>query len=86
MSVSLAEGLPPRSLWPERIYTLPEHRYPVRLNVARELLDVHAEGGRGRRPPIHFEEQVLTYASCRSASTGWRTACAPPGSTGATAC
>jgi 2-aminobenzoate-CoA ligase len=62
MSVSLAEGLPPRSLWPERIYTLPEHRYPVRLNVARELLDVHAEGGRGGRPAIHFEDQVLTYA------------------------
>ena len=39
MPVPLAEGLPPAHLWPDRVYTLPEHRYPVRLNVARELLD-----------------------------------------------
>jgi 2-aminobenzoate-CoA ligase len=61
MPVPLAEGLPPAHLWPDRVYTLPEHRYPVRLNVARELLDVHAEGGRAGRPAIHFQDQVLTY-------------------------
>ena len=61
MPVSLEEGLPPKQLWPERVYTLPEHRYPVRLNVARELLDAHAEGGRAGRPAIHFQDQVLTY-------------------------
>jgi 2-aminobenzoate-CoA ligase len=59
--VPLAEGLPPAPLWPERLYTLREHRYPVRLNVARELLDRHAEGGRAGRPAIHFEDQVITY-------------------------
>jgi 2-aminobenzoate-CoA ligase len=61
MPVPLAEGLPPAHLWPDRVYTLPEHRYPVRLNVARELLDVHAEGGRAGRPAIHFQDQMLTY-------------------------
>jgi 2-aminobenzoate-CoA ligase len=61
MPVPLAEGLPPKHLWPERVYTLPEHRYPVRLNVARELLDVHAEGDRAGRPAIYFQDQVLTY-------------------------
>ncbi len=61
MPVSLEEGLPPKQLWPERVYTLPEHRYPVRLNVARELLDAHAEGGRAGRPAIRFQDQVLTY-------------------------
>src|SRR5262249_37592245 len=61
MPVSLDEGLPPRHLWPERVWTLPEHRYPVRLNVARELLDAHAEGGRAGRPAIHFQDETLTY-------------------------
>jgi 2-aminobenzoate-CoA ligase len=61
MPLPLAEGLPPRPLWPERVYTLPEHRYPVRLNVARELLDVHAEGDRAGRPAIHYQDQVVTY-------------------------
>ncbi len=61
MPVSLEEGLPSKALWPERIYTLPEHRYPVRLNVARELLDANAEGGRAGRPAIYAQDQVLTY-------------------------
>ncbi|MGH7267310.1 MAG: acyl-CoA synthetase [Candidatus Rokuibacteriota bacterium] len=61
MPIPLADGLPPRHLWPERVYTLPEHRYPVRLNVARELLDVHAEGDRAGRPAIHHQDQVITY-------------------------
>jgi 2-aminobenzoate-CoA ligase len=61
MSVPLAAGLPPKHLWPERIYTLPEHRYPVRLNVARELLDTHAEGDRAGRPAILQEDAGLTY-------------------------
>ena len=61
MPVPLAEGLPPKHLWPERVYTLPEHRYPVRLNVARELLDANAEGGRAGRAAIYFQDQVLTY-------------------------
>src|SRR5215831_2028408 len=61
MPITIAEGLPPAALWPERIYTLPETRYPVRLNVARELLDRNAEGDGGARPAIFFQDQVLTY-------------------------
>jgi len=61
MTVPIEEGLPPKHLWPDRVYTLPEHRYPVRLNVARELLDAHAEGGRAGRPAIHYQDQVITY-------------------------
>ncbi len=32
--------LPAHSLWPERVYTLPEHRsYPQRLNSTEELIE-----------------------------------------------
>ena len=61
MPVPIEEGLPPKHLWPERIYTLPESRYPVRLNVAREFLDANAEGGRAGRPAIYYQDQVITY-------------------------
>ena len=61
MAISIAEALPPGELWPERVYTLPETRYPARLNVARELLDVHAEGASGDRPALFFADQMLTY-------------------------
>ena len=61
MPVAIEEGLPPRALWPERVFTLPETRYPVRLNVATELLDANADGGRAGRPAIHYQDQVVTY-------------------------
>ncbi len=61
MAVAIEEALPPKALWPERVYTLPETRYPVRLNVAEALLDANADGGRAGRPAIHYRDQVLTY-------------------------
>jgi 2-aminobenzoate-CoA ligase len=65
MPVALEEGLPPQALWPERVYTLPELRYPARVNVARDLLDVHADGGRAGRPAIRHGDQVLSYGALR---------------------
>jgi 2-aminobenzoate-CoA ligase len=54
--------LPPRALWPERIYTLPEHAgYPVRLNSSEELIDRHVEAGHGDRVAILYEDQRITY-------------------------
>jgi 2-aminobenzoate-CoA ligase len=61
MPVPIEEGLPPRGLWPERIYALPETRYPVRMNIAREMLDRHAEGDRAGRPAIYYQDQVISY-------------------------
>ncbi|MBI4588778.1 MAG: benzoate-CoA ligase family protein [Candidatus Rokubacteria bacterium] len=61
MITSIEEGLPPPELLPDRVYTLPEVRYPSRLNVARELVDANAEGGCADRPAIFFGEQVLTF-------------------------
>jgi 2-aminobenzoate-CoA ligase len=62
------EFLPPPELMPERVFTLPEHRYPFRLNVARELVDVHLAAGRGQRPAIHFKDTVITYAALQAAA------------------
>jgi 2-aminobenzoate-CoA ligase len=62
MSQIPAAYLPPRELWPERIYTLPEHRgYPQRLNSTEELVDRHVAEGRGDRVAILYEDQKLTY-------------------------
>ncbi len=59
--------LPPRELWPERIYTLPEHRaYPARLNSTEELVDRHVTEGRGDRVAILFEDQRITYRALQA--------------------
>jgi 2-aminobenzoate-CoA ligase len=54
--------LPPRALWPERLYRLPEHGgYPERLNSTEELIDRHVEAGHGDRVAILYEDQRITY-------------------------
>jgi 2-aminobenzoate-CoA ligase len=58
----VADSLPAPEAMPERVYTLPELRYPRRLNVGVELLDANAEGDRGGRPAIHAGEHTITYA------------------------
>jgi 2-aminobenzoate-CoA ligase len=52
---------PPRELWPEKIYTLPELVYPDIVNACYELLDANLALGRGSQPAIHFEDSVITY-------------------------
>jgi 2-aminobenzoate-CoA ligase len=61
MIPAVAASLPAPGLMPDRVYTLPELRYPRRLNVARELLDANAEGGRAGRPAIHAGPRTVTY-------------------------
>ncbi len=60
------EFLPPPGLMPDRVLTLPEHRYPERLNVARELVDRHVASGRGPRPAVHWKDAMLTYAGLQA--------------------
>src|SRR5229473_1164403 len=58
----MSEYLPPRELWPTRIYTLPEFAvYPDRFNPTEELLDKQVEAGRGDRTAVLFEDQRMTY-------------------------
>src|SRR6266581_2235200 len=59
----MADYLPPRELWPTRIYKLPEFAtYPNRLNPTEELLDKAVAAGRGERIALLFEDQRITYA------------------------
>ena len=46
------QNLPPRELWPEFIFELPELAYPDRMNCATELLDRAVDRGWGRRVAI----------------------------------
>jgi 2-aminobenzoate-CoA ligase len=57
-----AAYIPPKALWPQRIYTLPEHQgYPARFNSTEELIDRHVEDGRGDRVAVLYEDQKITY-------------------------
>jgi 2-aminobenzoate-CoA ligase len=52
---------PPRELWPEKSYDLPELAYPNTLNACHELLDANLALGRGSAPAIYFADSVITY-------------------------
>src|SRR5437667_8023840 len=52
---------PPRDLWPEKIYSLPELSYPETLNACYDLLDANLALGRGSAPAIYFGDSVITY-------------------------
>jgi 2-aminobenzoate-CoA ligase len=52
---------PPRELWPDKIYSLPELSYPETVNACHELLDAHIARGRGGSPAIYFGDSVITY-------------------------
>ena len=44
----MADHLPPRDLWPKRLYTLPEFAtYAERFNPTEELLGKAVAAGRG---------------------------------------
>jgi 2-aminobenzoate-CoA ligase len=52
---------PPRELWPEKIYSLPELSYPETLNACYELLDANVAFGRGSAPAIYSGDSIITY-------------------------
>ena len=56
------EQLPPRELWPDLVFTLPELQYPDTLNVATELLDCHVTAGRGSDVAIGFNDRLISYS------------------------
>lgn len=61
MSEIQEEYLPPRDALPEKIYTLPEIRYPNRLNIGRELLDKTAEKNKDKIA-IYYKDDKIKYS------------------------
>lgn len=55
------DHLPPRDLWPDLIFTIPEVSYPDQLNCVTELLDTWVRQGRGDAPAIFGADGMLTY-------------------------
>ncbi|MGE5639070.1 MAG: AMP-binding protein [Clostridia bacterium] len=55
------DNLPPRSLWPELRFDLPELKYAARLNCATELLDKPVTRGHGHRIALRSPEGECTY-------------------------
>lgn len=56
------DNLPPRELWPELVFELPELQFPDQLNCAVELLDRHVVEGRGARTCIRAPGVSWSYA------------------------
>ena len=55
------DRLPPRELWPEFRFDLPELQYPTRMNCATKLLDEAVADGHGDRPAIFADGITMTY-------------------------
>jgi len=57
-----AKDLPPMSIWPEKIYTLPElQNYPEKMNSTEEFVDKNLQEGRGNSVAIYYKDQRITY-------------------------
>ena len=56
-------NLPPRELWPDFLFDLPELRYPERINCAAELLDGAISRGWGERTALCGARETLSYAA-----------------------
>ncbi|ANS28024.1 AMP-dependent acetyl-coenzyme A synthetase and ligase [Rhodococcus opacus] len=55
------DNLPPENLWPNFEFTLPELRYPDRLNCASSLLDDQVAALGGDRPALLSPSESWTY-------------------------
>ena len=56
------DNLPPQDQWPDFRFTLPELRYPDRVNCVTEFVDRWIAAGEGSRPCIVSPAESLTYA------------------------
>ncbi|HXV74598.1 MAG TPA: AMP-binding protein, partial [Sphingomonadales bacterium] len=62
------DHLPPKAEWPELVFTLPELRYPERLNAAATLLE-----GKGEAVAVRSEDRNWSFGDINSLSN--RIAC-----------
>src|SRR5262249_6280681 len=56
------DNLPPREEWPELTFSLPELKYPDRLNCVTAFLDQWIERGQGGRPCLISPAESWSYA------------------------
>jgi 2-aminobenzoate-CoA ligase len=56
------DNLPPRADWPDFLFSLPELKYPERMNCVTELLDRWIASGHGDRPCLISPVESLNYA------------------------
>ncbi len=57
-----SDNLPPRELWPEISFHLPELQYPERMNCVAELLDRMVANGCADKVAIFSRDETWTYA------------------------
>ncbi len=55
------DNLPPKSEWPDLLFTIPAVQYPARLNAGVELLDKMVAAGFASRPVIWFGKEAWSY-------------------------
>ncbi|MBX9747408.1 MAG: benzoate-CoA ligase family protein [Hyphomonadaceae bacterium] len=54
------DNLPPRDMWPEMTFTLPELQFPAQYN-ASSILDAATANGHGNRNAVLFSSATLSY-------------------------
>jgi 2-aminobenzoate-CoA ligase len=62
LDIFARDNLPPQEQWPDFVFSLPELKYPDRMNCAVELLDRWTESGQGDRTCLISPAQTLTYS------------------------
>jgi 2-aminobenzoate-CoA ligase len=60
------DNLPPRELWPDFQFDLPELQYPERLNCATVLLDDMVKAGHGARVALRAPDGQCSYAQLQA--------------------
>ena len=60
------DKLPPRELWPELVFDLPELQFPARMNCAHDLLDGWVERGLGGSLCVQGAGVRWTYAELQA--------------------
>jgi 2-aminobenzoate-CoA ligase len=62
------DNLPPRTSWPDLLFTLPELHYPASMNCASQLLDRHVLEGSGSRRCLVTDAESWTYGDLHARS------------------
>ncbi len=62
MSELPRDYVPPKALWADKIYPLPEVRLPRRMNLADICLDRNIREGRGDKVALRYQDRAHTFA------------------------